>query len=337
MPQCVIDNSLTRLEVPGFRYPLGVFPTSELTPRPGFAVSFEPADGGESAEDGAEWEEWPDRYAYEVVVSSERLPAMVSSLLPLLPGRVYPILDVLGRDAYREIDPFISYELVGLDRFIDGVRRYRPFLYEDGLCGFGAMCDDPFIYLVIDEHKNLVLRVTPEDRERVEKILRSFDLEQIEDPVGIDAADHEHRSVLLAPEDKPEFLSVDEVVERLRDEWRLTLNIDIESNTDDDGRELGVTAWRCLVRVNTEENPDPKYAEVLMEAPNFRCAEEGCQEATIRRLGLDEASLIDLITISADRVRPETLKRWLAGRRQEASEMLSDLPDTRIHRVRWLG
>ena len=36
----------------------------------------------------------------------------------------------MGRDAYREIDPYISYELVGLDRVTDSLRRFRDFFFD---------------------------------------------------------------------------------------------------------------------------------------------------------------------------------------------------------------
>ena len=74
---------------------------------------------------------------------------------------MFPILDVLGHDAFREIDPYVAYELVALDSFMDSVRRYEDFLYEDGLCGFGAMSEEPFFYVFVDEHKIVTVRAEP--------------------------------------------------------------------------------------------------------------------------------------------------------------------------------
>src|SRR5207247_7202672 len=137
-------------------------PVEPMVPKPGYTVEFEPADGGEdvpltsasevsaSAGDTADepekggeagasggWEEWPDRYVFDIVLTAERVEPLVRALLAMLPGRIYPILDYLGLDAYREVDPYISYELVGMERFIDALRRYRACVCDDGLCGCG--------------------------------------------------------------------------------------------------------------------------------------------------------------------------------------------------------
>lgn len=263
MHRCLLNPALERVRVNGFAFPLGVYPVEPIAPTSGYTVDFEPADGDE------EWEEWPDRYVYEVLVSAERLKPLCSALLSLLPGRIYPILDVLGNDAFREIDPYIAYELVGVESLYDGLRWYEPFLFEDGLCGFGAMSEEPFMYLFLDEHKVLTVRVETSEKERVDRLLAAFELPNLggaaehgpgrprrqgdQPPVEVMAADavsHEHRSVLLTPDDRPELPGPEEVAEALVDLWGMTLNIDVERNLDDDGRELGVTGWRCLVRVD---------------------------------------------------------------------------------------
>lgn len=272
MHRCLLNPALERVRVNGFAFPLGVYPVEPIAPASGYTADFEPADGDE------EWEEWPDRYVYEILVSAERLKPLCSALLSLLPGRVYPILDVLGNDAFREIDPYIAYELVGVESLYDGVRWYEPFLFEDGLCGFGAMSEEPFMYFFLDEHKVLTVRVETAQKERVDRLLAAFELAnlggsadngaggrarrpdggpQIE-VMAADAVSHEHRSVLLTPEDRPELPGPEEVAEALVDLWGMTLNIDVERNLDDDGRELGVTGWRCLVRVDP---PLPAGAE----------------------------------------------------------------------------
>ncbi|MCW5757465.1 MAG: hypothetical protein KIT54_09535 [Phycisphaeraceae bacterium] len=265
MHRCLLNPALERVRVNGFAFPLGVYPVEPVAPTSGYTVDFEPADGDE------EWEEWPDRYVYEVLVSAERLRPLCSALLSLLPGRVYPILDVLGNDAFREIDPYIAYELVGVEALYDGMRWYEPFLFEDGLCGFGAMSEEPFFYFFLDEHKVLTIRVETEHKERVDRLLTAFELLNLggepaagnrarradgQPPVEVLAADavsHEHRSVLLTPDDRPELPGPEEVTEALVDLWGMTLNIDVERNLDDDGRELGTTGWRCLVRVDPAE------------------------------------------------------------------------------------
>ncbi len=242
----------------GFAFPLGVYPVDPIEPPPpprgGYTTAFEPADDGSdptssaASESGGEWEEWPDRYVFDILVPAARVEPLCRSLLSLLPGRVYPILDFLGQDEWREVDPYVSYDLLGMDRFMDTLRRFRGFFYEDGLVGFGAMSEEPFLYVFVDEHKVVTVRAEAGLKEKVEKVLAAFDLELLDELASADSVTHEHRSVLEAPNDRPDLFVGDEIVELLRDEWRLVLNIDPESNIDEDGKDLGITGWRCILR-----------------------------------------------------------------------------------------
>lgn len=334
--RCAIDPTIRRVTMGGVAFPLGVFPIQPAQPKVGYSVDFESADGGS---EGEEFEEWPDRYVFDVVIGADRLPALCRALYGLLPSRVYPILDIMGHDAYREIDPYIAYELVGLDRFLDGVRWFEPFFYEDGLCGFGAMCDDPFIYMTVDEHKVITLRCIPDDRERIERVLRAFDLAETPEPRAADSANHEHRSVLLTPDEHPEWLSFDEIIERLLDQWRLILNIDDESNLDDDGRQLGVTGWRCLVRFQIDGERSARYAEVVLWCGSYRAAEEAAHEAASRTLEFGEDAMVDVLTVSADRVRPDDLPGVVdrPGGTMALREAVEPAEDGRVIAIRWLG
>lgn len=319
MLRCEANPKLERVVIGAMSFPLGVYPVEPMEPAAGYLVQFEAADGDDGSGD---WEEWPDRYVFDAVITSDRLEALVTMLLQAMPPRVYPILDVMGHDAYREIDPYISYELLGVDRITDSLRRYRDFFLEDGMVGFGAMCDDPFAYFFVDEHKIVTVRVEPDRKERIEKIFAAFDLAPIAEPSGADAAAHEHRTVLRTPPDEPDLQGVDEIVERLRDDWRLTLNIDPESNLDDSGRALGETGWRLLLRAMYDDAPKDaptwRYAEVLMRARCLREAEESALEAILgpidgpKALGpaqKDAASAppmpSDAVIVSADRLSPE--------------------------------
>lgn len=304
MPTCKADSSIARVETAGFKFPLGVYPVEELTPKAGYTLLFEPADGDESE---GEWEEWPDRYVFDAVVSADRVDALCRALFAIFRSRVYPILDILGRDEYREIDPYISYDLLGLDRFLDGVRQYRDFLFEDGLCGFGAMTEAPFFYVFVDEHKIVTIRAEPELKERVEKILHAFDLQQMEDPAGADSAAHEHRGVLMTPPDRPDLLSSEEIVERLRDDWRLLLNINTTGNTDDEGNELGTTLWHCIVRCWSEETERPHYAEAYITADSLEMADETAKKAAEGLKPPIPEPWTEMSVVQADRLRPERL------------------------------
>jgi hypothetical protein len=262
MSRCRADKSLKRHEIDGVAFPLGVYPVEEMKPRTGYTLHFEPADGTDG-----DWEEWPDRYVFDAFVSATRVEPLCRMLFSLLPGRVYPILDVLGQDEYREIDPFVAYDLVSQDRFLDAVRRFRDFFFEDGLVGFGAMSEEPFVYVFVDEHKIVTVRVEASLREKVESLMAAFDLTVVDEIAGADAATHEHRTVLDAPESQPDLLSVEEIVEELREDWGLIVNIDPESNIDDEENELGITAWRCIARHEPNDHPPASSSPAAPASP----------------------------------------------------------------------
>lgn len=331
MAQCLVDSSIERVSSEGFSFPLGVYPVEQLKPIQGYSVDFEPADGDDEEGD---WEEWPDRYVFDIVISADRVEALCRSLFALLSPRVYPILDILGHDAYREIDPYIAYELVGLDRFTDAVRRYRGYLFEDGLVGFGALSDGYFFYVFIDEHKIVTVRAQTDLKDKVEKVLAAFDLEAIQQPAGADAAAHEHRSVILAPQDRPDLMTPDEIADQLKEDWRLTLNIDPETNIDDDGEDLGITCWRCVVLCQGPE-PDPgRYAEILLTAGSLRTAEDLALEGADGLLPQNLEEWSEQVVIAADRVTPADFAELIGGRKSVEDPNKKGLE--RIKTARWL-
>lgn len=340
MPRCQVDAKIERVVVDGFHFPLGVYPVETMTPKQGYSMDFEPADGGGesggSDEADDHWEEWPDRYMFDVVISSDRLEALVRALLWIMPGRVYPILDILGQDAYREVDPYVAYELVGQERFIDAIRRYKAMFYEDGLCGFGAMVDEPhFFYFFVDEHKIVTIRAETVLQEKIEKILAAFDLEQMDSPAGADAAAHEHRGVLEHPDDRPDLLTMDEIVEALRDEWRLSLNIDPDTNVDDEGHALGLTFWRTLIRCSMDVDDKPKYAESLLIAGSLRAAEDQTIESADRLRGEDGGPWDEAVVVATDRMTPEQAAEYAKVRAIQRKLPLT-LEEERIIWSGWL-
>ncbi|HYE02199.1 MAG TPA: hypothetical protein VD963_03070 [Phycisphaerales bacterium] len=311
MPRCRVDQSIKRVVMAGVSFPLGAYPVEPLAAREGYTVWFEPADG----DDEGEWEEWPDRYAFEIMISATRLEALVRSLLTLLPGRIYPIVDFLGHDAFREVDPYVSYDLVGQERLVDAMRRYRGFFFEDGLVGLGAMSEEPFVYIFVDEHKLVTVRVEAPLRDRVEAVLAAFDVQEVEELATTDSVTHEHRTVLEAPEDRSDLLNADEIIEELRDEWGLVLNIDSEQNVDDEEHPLGITGWRCLVRWEPLAEPESeakggpppaaRYAEVLLTAGSLGAAETLATEATAELVPAAERDEGEAVPVFLDRVTGE--------------------------------
>ena len=321
MVGCEIDPSMTRHEVDGFKFPLGVYPVEKMMPKAGYTLHFEPADGDEHE---AEWEAWPDRYVFDIVLSAERVEAFCKQLLEMLPGRVYPIVDLLGHDAYREIDPYMAYELVPFDHFVDGIRRFHQFFYEDGMAGFGAMSEEPFLYIFVDEHKIVTVRAEPSLKDRIEKLLKAFDLEACDDATGADGASHEHRSVLVTPADRPELLGPEEIVERLRDQWNLVLNIDPDSNVDEEGKPLGTTPWRVVVRVErggaagSRRKARERYAEVLLYADCLHVAEDAALSHVDKLVGNKKPPIDDAVVVAADRLLDVQMNELLGEAKKKA-------------------
>lgn len=369
MPRCRVDRSIERKVIEGFDFPLGVYPIEAMTPREGYTLAFEAADGGEadgptdfgSSDDDdqrddrpggprsgrgdrddrdearGDLEAWPDRYVWDIAIRASRVEALCRALFALLPGRVYPILDFLGNDAYREIDPYVAYDLVGQERFIEGLRLFRGFLFEDGLVGFGAMADEPFLYVFVDEHKIVTVRAESAMKERIESVLAAFDLEEVEQIAGADGAPHEHRSVIEAPDDRPDLLTPEEIVEELKEMWGLSLNVDGETNTDERGEDLGICGWRCVVRGTTTEG-EVRYVEVLLTADCLNAAQDLAADAAEHVLSdddsieIDESALDDdepageLDIIAADRLKPDEFEKLVR-------EAVSKKVDPSIERV----
>lgn len=318
MPTCLIDPAIERKSVKGFKFPLGVYPVEPMTPVIGYSSEFEPADNEEEMGD---WEAWPDQYVYDIVMPADKVEPFWHQVFAMMPGRVFPIIDYIGHDAYREIDPYMAYEPIGKEKMINAIRQYRPFFFEEGMVGFGAVSEDPFFYVFIDEHKIATVRVEPEFRPRIEKLLAAFDIPAIEEPAGADAAAHEHRAILVASDDRPDLLTGDEILERMRDAWRLILNVDPDTNVDDDGQELGITAWRCHARLATDQNPDDQSVEVLLTAGTLRRAEEMTHQTVLDRVG-DKDEWFDVVVLNADRLTPEQLRE--TGGKQSKSKPFSE-------------
>lgn len=333
MPTCLIDPAIERKSVKGFKFPLGVYPVEPMTPVIGYSSDFEPAD---NAEEMGDWEAWPDQYVFDIVMPADRIEHFWHQIFAMMPGRVFPIIDYIGHDAYREIDPYMAYEPIGKEKVINAIRQYRPFFFEDGMVGFGAVSEDPFFYVFVDEHKIVTVRVEPEFKPRIEKLLAAFELPVLEEPAGADAAAHEHRSILVTSEDRPDLITGDEILERMRDAWRLVLNVDPDSNVDDDGLELGITPWRCLARQATDQNPDDQYVEVLLTADSLRRAEELTHESVLEQGG-DLGEWFDVVIISADRVSPEQLVELLKKDTKSKPFNKNTLETESVLRVRTLS
>jgi len=303
MPTCLPDPSIERKTVKGFKFPLGVYPVEPMTPIAGYASEFEPAD---SEEEMGDWEAWPDQYVFDIVMSAERVESFWHQVFAMMPGRVFPIVDYIGHDAHREIDPYMAYEPIGKEKVIDAIRQFRPFFFEDGMVGFGAVTEDPFFYVFIDEHKIVTIRVESQFKSRIENLLAAFELESCDEPAGADSASHEHLAILVTSPDRPDLIVGDEILERIRDRWHLVLNVDPDTNVDEEDNDLGITPWRCLARFATEQNPDDQYAQIYLTASTIRQAEESAQECIVDHLD-EHGSWLDIVIVSSDRITIEQI------------------------------
>ena len=179
------------------------------------------------------------------------------------------------------------------------------------------MAEEPFLYVFVDEHKIVTVRASPPWKERIEKLLKAFDLEQIDEPAGRTPR-ATSTPVLSLPEDNPDMLGPEEIIERLRDDWQLLLNIDPDRNVDDEGNDLGPTPWRCIVRASFEKKP-PRYAEVLLIADCLRAAEDASLNAVENLVGKKAAeALDDLVVVATDRTTPEQFETLLGGKKRLA-------------------
>lgn len=233
---------MIRAAVGGFALPLGITPAEGARPPlEGFVLRYDPetADG-------------PDSYTFDVTVSHERVRQVLHAAFSLLPEEVFTVVEVASRDAYRAMDVFVAEEMISREAFLAGWRRFEPLLLEDGFVGAGAQCDDPPAEIFLDSWKNVSIVVPPAARPQVETLLQELGLEEVpmtwppeEDNVAYDS--WRFRPVLTLADGSP--ADTDDLLTRLRRDWRLILDVDPEANLDDAGRDLGVTLWHALVRV----------------------------------------------------------------------------------------
>ena len=238
-----LRSDLTRGRIGDFALPLGVEPGILPAPTQGYTLKFNQAD-----DDG------PDTYSFDVVVSHERLAPLLSEAFEaLLPDEVFAIVEVGSRDAYRSTDVFISVEPIPVAEFIDSWRAYEPVLLEDGTIGAGANSEEPYVEVFIDHFKGMFIQVPVEMRDRVEDLLHQAGLEEVNEtwpetvqdvPIDVTMV----RPVIAGSDGERD--TMDELLFELRQMWSLDLNIDVERNLDDSGRNLGLTLW---------------YAEALLE------------------------------------------------------------------------
>ena len=121
-----LRKDATRARIGNFALPMGIVPKPGRHLEPpvqGYTVAYAPADEDQS-----------DTYSFHVVVSHERLKPLLDDTFNLLPDKVYGIVEIGSRDAYRSTDVFIgeSDDPMPLDEFRRIWAHYEHFLLEDG-------------------------------------------------------------------------------------------------------------------------------------------------------------------------------------------------------------
>jgi hypothetical protein len=256
-----IRGDLERAVLDGFALPLGLVPDGITAPRQGYTVDFVPGE-----------EDEPDGYAFYVVVSHEKVKALVRRAFALMPAEVYGIVEVGSRDAYRSLDVFVGREPLPKREYLEGWKEFEPFLLEDGSIGAGANGEEPFVEVFLDQWKGLSIHVPLLMRERVEAMLAEFELEEVgetwpepADEGDLDADGFDVRPVLVLEDEYSP--SLDEMLLQLRQAWDLELNVDPDTNVDVDGRDIGPTLWHAMVIVEpTEPQRASAYASIWATA-----------------------------------------------------------------------
>jgi hypothetical protein len=320
-----LKPGLQRASIGGFALPLGFVPRDARAPVEGFTVEYAPAD-----------DEGPDAYTFHIVASHERLDALVERAFDLLPDEVYAIVEIGSRDAYRATDVYMTEDAVTIERFVDGWRRFRDFLHEDGSIAAGANSEEPFIEIFLDQWKGLWIHAPLMMRDDVESMFNELGLHEVHEtwPGSDDESDSslEVRSVLdVNDEFDPD---VDELLLELRHCWNLELNVDPEANIDDAGRELGLTLWFVMVIVESVTDPEAwAYASIWATAASLNDLDDLIDEAleahpqwryvenyTVDRIAYDERP-DELIDLPPRRMKPAvhliTFDAWPSDREPE--------------------
>src|SRR5690606_14644378 len=126
----------------------------------------------------------------------------------------------------------------------------------------------------------------------------------------------------------------EEILEELRDQWQLMLNVDPESNVDDEGNELGITHWRLLARTEYETEPVVRYVEVFLRASCLAEAEELARDASDGLFDEEEREPTAASFVEIDRVGPEEFRSMLA---QAGGKKAEIPPESGVVLARWAG
>lgn len=273
-----IRSDLDRVAVGNFALPLGVGRLDASPPTEGFTIKFEAGEEGE-----------PDTYAYQVVVSHEKVQPVLHALFELLPSAVNPVVEIGSVDAYRSIDVYVSAEPIFVDEFRKVWDNFEPILLEEVSIGAGVTIEEPFLEIFVDAWKSITVHAPEELRSDIEGVFEQHGVEEVpqtwpDDPFDEFDPPYRMREILLIEDEHSPDL--DELLLQLRTEWSLQLNVDPDSNIDDAGRELGHTLWHAIVMAEPMDAQASGGAYVTVWATAANLEElEGLIETAVEESG----------------------------------------------------
>ncbi len=298
----LIDPTLKRLAIKGFAFPLGWNPSDGQRPFEGYTIARLDPDL-----------DLPDTHQFQIAVSHERLKALLSRLMEFLPDSVYPILEIISTDAYRQVDTLMSPEPMPKPEFLATWNEFEPLLLDDCALAAGAMSEDPYVEVFLEANKFIIMNIASEGSTALEAELESQGLHEVPSHwIDDDDCMDEFHSVLLERDD---LMTLDEIIVQIQRLWRLELNVDPDGNPDESGRDLGVTLWHIVVlAVRRDQQPPAEGAriDVWLSAASLGQVEELVADV------FDQIKEWDIDTVvSQDRVafddRPPELNELVQG------------------------
>jgi len=317
---------LERVRLGDFALPLGIDPVDRRPPEVGYTVSYNPGE-----------EDDPDTYTFHIVVSHERLKALLARVFTLLPTTVWPIIEVDSYDAYRTIDVYIAQEdgPVSRDAFIADWCDYEDVLLEEGALGAGANSEEPFIEVFVDQWKAVSVHVPLDMRGAVEAMLRDDGLSEVAQTWPEADAERSYDATIrpVLDGESEGGMSLDDVIVDLRHRWNLELNVDPDRNLDEGGRELGVTLWHAGIVVYDSDEARGRvgYMSLWASARSLTELEGLIEEAIARYPEWSSAYECYSVTRVAFDDRPATLNH-IGPRQSQAVIHLVDIQPVEEHK-----
>ena len=224
-------------------FPLGLLPAPGMVPCVGWSVEWHEHDGQGCC-------------TFHVVTSFEQLRPLLRDAFMLLPEQeVFGILELGSRDAYREVDVFLGNQSVTRSSFLQTWDVFEPILLEDASLAVGVNGEAPFVELFLDPDKGLLIHVEPSERDRVETLLMSHGLSEV-DRAGYeqDPSSADHIEVRPVLEEHPNLIcDMDQLLLELKHNWHLELDEDPTVNLDGRGRRIGRTLWHAVVILESKQ------------------------------------------------------------------------------------